>query len=85
MHLNDCELYLREVRGQRLAIIAGPRAVTAAEGAALLDQYFASCIGPQPVYTSPAGWQVLEPVPAAAPVGAEDEPTPKPKIKGKQP
>lgn len=64
MHLNDCEVSIREVRGQRLAVIVGPCKVTPAEGSALLDQYFATFTGPVPMYASQDGWQVLEPAPA---------------------
>lgn len=64
MHLNDCEVSMREVRGLRLPLIVGPAKVTPAEGSALLGQYFATFTGPVPVYASPDGWQVLEPAPA---------------------
>lgn len=81
MHLNDCEVSIREVRGQRLAVIVGPGKVTPAEGSALLDQYFATYTGPVPMYASPDGWQVLEPapsvpeLPAAAPAVEFDPPS----------
>lgn len=67
MHLNDCEVSTREVRGHRLVILFGPHKVSEAEGGALLSQYFATHIGPAPIFASPDGWQVLEPAPAAVP------------------
>jgi hypothetical protein len=71
MHLNDCEIATREVQGQRLVMLFGPRKVTASEGAALLAQYFATHIGPDPIYVSKeGGWQVLEAAPVAAAVPA---------------
>lgn len=84
MHLNDCEVFAREVRGQRLSIIVGPRAVTPAEGSALLDQFFGTHTGPAPVFASPEGWQILEPAPAVAPVvEVPQEETPKPKARSR--
>lgn len=67
MHLNDCEVSTREVKGHRLVILFGPHKVSEAEGGALLSQYFATYTGPAPIFASPDGWQVLEPAPAAAP------------------
>jgi hypothetical protein len=80
MHINDCEVFSREVRGQRLAIIAGPRPITPAEGAALLEQFYARATGPEPIYSSPGGWQILEPVPALEP---DAKPKAAAKTKGK--
>lgn len=69
MHLSDCEISTREVKGHRLVILFGPHALNATEGAALLGQYGATHGGPTPIYASPSGWQVLEPVAAVvAPV-----------------
>lgn len=75
MHLNDCEISTREVRGHQLVILFGARKVTADEGAALLGQFVATHGGTSnPIFASPQGWQILEAAaPAVAPVA---EPAP---------
>lgn len=65
MHLHDCEISTREVKGCRLVILFGPRALVGSDGASLLSQYGATHGGPTPIYASPDGWQLLEPVAAA--------------------
>lgn len=66
MKLSDCTLSHTHCRGVSARYIAGDRAVTAAEGAALLSE-FVDAYGPvqAPAYLSPAGWQTLEAAPKA--------------------
>ena len=71
MHMNECEISTREVRGQRLVILYGDRRLNAAEAGALYAQYFGTHTGPVPIYASPEGWQVLEPAPAVVEAPAE--------------
>lgn len=57
----NCEILRHHVRGDTAVVIAGDRAVTPAEGAALLVEY-ANSFGSaaKPIYFSRDGWQMLE-------------------------
>lgn len=61
MHLNECEVAHRHIRGHNAIFIFGPRALAPEECAALAAEYAASYGAmDRPAYLSPAGWQLLD-------------------------
>ena len=75
---HDCEVIRSHVRGHAAVYIAGDRAVTVDEGAALLAEFVASFGDAQrPMYFSGEGWQALVPAaPEASPAEAQSDDAP---------
>ncbi len=73
MDLSQLEYTMRHIRGRNVGFYAGDRALTDAEGAALLAAHErAYGPGQRPAYVSPDGWQVFAPEQKAAPATSEE-------------